>query len=184
MATHLRKTFKPADPQHDQPAEADHRAGSMASLPGAGMSIAVACDLIIAGESASFLQAFVNIGLVPDSASTWVLPRLIGVQRAMDMMLTGRKIDAATALEWGLVNQVVADDALQTTVAETAARFAAAPTKAIGYIKRAVAYGFTHTLAQSLEYEADMQDLAGRTDDHKEGVTAFLEKRPATFKGQ
>ena len=175
--THLRKTFNPL-------------IRSMTSLPkpiiggingvaaGAGMSMAVACDYIIAGESASFLQAFVNIGLVPDSASTWVLPRLVGVQRAMDLMLTGRKIDSATAFDWGLVNQVVPDDDLQATVAETAARFAAAPTKAIGYIKRAVAYGYTHTLAESLEYEADMQDLAGRTDDHKGGRSRFPRKTP------
>jgi 2-(1,2-epoxy-1,2-dihydrophenyl)acetyl-CoA isomerase len=151
---------------------------------GAGMSMAMACDIRLAAESASFLQAFVKIGLIPDSGSTWMLPRLIGMTRALDLMLTGKKITASEALGYGLVNQVVPDADLAATAAQTAAEFAAAPTKAIGYIKRALEFAATGTLADALNNEADMQDIAGRTADHTEGIAAFLEKRPAHFKGE
>jgi 2-(1,2-epoxy-1,2-dihydrophenyl)acetyl-CoA isomerase len=151
---------------------------------GAGMSLAMACDIRIAAESATFLQAFVKIGLVPDSGSTWMLPRLIGITRAMDMMLTGRKITAHEALEWGLVNQITEDAQLIEVVGALATEFASAPTAAIGYIKRVSYYALTHDLEQALDYEAHMQEIAGKTDDHKEGVTAFLEKRAPIFKGE
>jgi 2-(1,2-epoxy-1,2-dihydrophenyl)acetyl-CoA isomerase len=151
---------------------------------GAGMSLALTPDYRIAAEEASFLQAFVKVGLIPDSGSSWLLPRLIGEARAMDMMLTGKRIDAATALEWGMVNEVVPGDELMERVNELADTFAKGPTKAIGYIKQAVNFGATATLEQSLAYEADLQELAGRTKDHPEGLNAFFEKRTPHFTGE
>ena len=149
---------------------------------GAGMSLAMACDLRLAAESASFLQAFVKIGLVPDSGSSWLLQRLVGRTRATELMLTGKKISAKEALEWGLVNQVVPNDDLMKTTNELAHSLANMPTKAIGLIKGMTDYAATHTLAETLEYEADMQEIAGRSADHREGLMAFLEKRAANFK--
>ena len=151
---------------------------------GAGMSLVLASDLRIASENANFLQAFVNIGLIPDSGSTWTLPRIIGPTRAMEMMLTGRKVPAQEALEWGMINQVVPADQLMEEARALAESLAAAPTRAIGLIKRAVDAAATRSLAEALEVEADLQEIAGRTADHKEGVAAFLEKRKATFTGQ
>jgi 2-(1,2-epoxy-1,2-dihydrophenyl)acetyl-CoA isomerase len=151
---------------------------------GAGMSLAMACDVRIASEKASFLQAFINIGLVPDSGSTWFLPRLVGRQRALDLMLTGRKLSAAEALEWGLVNQVVAPEQLLDEATKTATRFAAAPTFAIGQIKRNLDFAETHSLEELLALEAKSQAECGRTADHPEGVRAFLEKRSPVYKGE
>ncbi len=151
---------------------------------GAGMSLALACDLRLVAESASFLQAFVKIGLVPDSGSTWMLPRLIGVTKALELMLTGRKVTAQEALSLGMVNQVVPDADLAKTVAEMAQSFVNAPTKTIGFIKQAVNFAMTSTLEQALHQEAALQAAAGATADHSEGVAAFLQKRPAAFKGE
>lgn len=151
---------------------------------GAGMSLVMASDLRLAAQSASFLQAFVKIGLVPDSGSTWFLPRLIGQARAMEMMLTGRKISAEQAEAWGLINRVVPDDQLMAEAQALASELAGLPTKAIGYIKRAVTFAAASGLPEALEYEASMQELAGRTEDHKEGIAAFLEKRTPEYKGR
>lgn len=151
---------------------------------GAGMSLALAADLRIVAESASFLQAFVKIGLVPDSGSTWMLTRLIGTTRALELMLSGRKVTAAEALAIGMVNQVVPNDQLAETVAKLAVDFATAATKGIGYIKNAVEFAMTSTLEQAMDKEAELQDKAAATSDHMEGVMAFLEKRPAAFKGE
>ncbi len=150
---------------------------------GAGMSLALACDIRIAAESASFLQAFVKIGLVPDSGSTWMLPRLIGVTKALELMLTGQRVSAAEALDLGIVNQVVADAGLGLAVTQMAQMFAAAPTKTLGLIKQAVNFAMTSTLEAAMKNEAALQDVAGKSADHMEGVAAFLEKRPAAFKG-
>lgn len=151
---------------------------------GAGFSLALACDLRVAGESASFVQAFVNVGLVPDSGSTHVLPRLIGVSRAMDLTFTGRKVKASEALQYGLVNQIVADSELSTVVGELAAKLANMPTKAIGLTKRAINAAWGNDLDAQLEYEAQLQTTAGRSEDHREGVTAFLQKRSPKFTGR
>lgn len=152
---------------------------------GAGMGLILACDLRYASPSASFIQAFINIGLIPDSGSTWTLQRLIGPTRAVEMMMTGRKVSAEEAYQWGLLNKVVdSPEALMDEVRQVAQQLAAQPTRAIGLIKRAAAYAADSTLPEALEYEADMQELAGRTADHQEGVAAFLAKRKAEFKGQ
>ncbi len=151
---------------------------------GAGMSLVLASDLRIASDRATFLQAFIGIGLVPDSGSTWTLQRLIGPTRAMEMMVTGRKVGAEEALAWGMLNRVVPHDTLLDDVRSQATQLAAMPTRAIGLLKRATDFAATHTLAESLDFEADMQELAGRTADHKEGVAAFLNKRPAQFRGE
>ncbi|MCB0077893.1 MAG: enoyl-CoA hydratase/isomerase family protein [Anaerolineales bacterium] len=151
---------------------------------GAGMSLVLASDLRYASDKASFVQAFVNIGLIPDSGSTWTLPRLIGPTRALEMMLTGRKVTAQEAEAWGMINGIFAGEALQDEVRAIAERLAAMPTRAIGLIKQATDYAADSTLNEALEYEADLQDLAGRTQDHREGVTAFIEKRKPIFTGE
>lgn len=151
---------------------------------GAGMSLAMACDVRIASEKASFLQAFVNIGLVPDSGSTWFLPRLVGRQRALELMLSGRKLSAAEALEWGLVNQVVSPEQLMEEATKVAARYAAAPTYAIGQIKRNVDFAESHSLEETLALEAKSQAECGLSADHQEGIQAFLEKRTPVYKGE
>jgi 2-(1,2-epoxy-1,2-dihydrophenyl)acetyl-CoA isomerase len=151
---------------------------------GAGMSLAMACDVRIASEKASFLQAFVNIGLVPDSGSTWFLPRLVGRQRALELMLSGRKLSAAEALEWGLVNQVVAPEQLMEEATKVAARYAAAPTYAIGQIKRNIDFAESHSLEETLALEAKSQAECGLSADHQEGMQAFLEKRTPVYKGE
>ena len=151
---------------------------------GAGCSLALACDMRIAAESASFIQSFVKVGLVPDSGSTFMLPRLIGVARAMEMACTGRKIEADEALRIGLVNRVVPDADLLTAATELATKLASMPTRAIGLIKRAINSAWTSDLETQLDYEAMLQQTAGQTHDHREGVMAFIEKRKPVFRGE
>ncbi len=151
---------------------------------GAGCSFALACDLRIAGESASFIEAFVNVGLVPDCGSTFTLPRLVGVARAMEMCATGRKVKAEEAERIGLVNRVVADADLNAETAKLASKLAVLPTKAIGLTKRAINAAWSADLDSQLDYEAMLQTTAGQTHDHREGVTAFLQKRRPSFKGE
>ena len=151
---------------------------------GAGASLALACDVRIAAESAAFIQAFVNVGLVPDSGSTFMLPRLIGLSRALEIAITGRKVKADEALRLGIVNMVVPDSELAGATADLAARLAALPTRAIGLTKRAMNASWNNELDAQLDYEAMLQTTAGRSADHREGIAAFLEKRKPEFVGK
>jgi 2-(1,2-epoxy-1,2-dihydrophenyl)acetyl-CoA isomerase len=150
---------------------------------GAGASVALACDLRVCAESASFVQAFIGVGLVPDSGSTWFMTHLVGYPRAFELAITGQKLGAAEALAAGLVNRVVPAEELLPAVNELAGRLAQAPTRAIGLTKRAMNRALTTRLEEALAYEAMLQEIAGRTADHREGVSAFLEKRAPKFSG-
>jgi 2-(1,2-epoxy-1,2-dihydrophenyl)acetyl-CoA isomerase len=151
---------------------------------GAGASIAFACDLVYASENARFIQAFVRIGLVPDSGSTRTLVRALGRHRAAALIFGGEPMSAAEAAEAGLVNRVFPATEFADGVREVARRLAAAPTTAIGLAKRAINRAEQDDLAASLAYEAALQDVAGRTDDHAEGLAAFAEKRDPRFTGR
>jgi 2-(1,2-epoxy-1,2-dihydrophenyl)acetyl-CoA isomerase len=151
---------------------------------GAGMSLALACDLALAARSASFLQAFARIGLAPDSGSTWMLPRLVGPQRARVLALLAERISAEEAVAWGLIWKVVDDAALMPEANALAARLAAAPTRALARIKRALDAAWGHSLDDQLDLERDLQRELGRTEDYREGVAAFLAKRAPVFRGR
>jgi len=151
---------------------------------GAGLSFACACDLRLAAESATFVPAFINIGLVPDMGGTFFVRRLVGTSRAFEWMTSGRRLSAAEALEWGLVSEVVPDDRLAERAAERAAELAALPTRGIGLTKRLFDHAETATLDQQLEFEAQLQAAATQTADFREGVSAFLEKRQPNFEGR
>ncbi len=151
---------------------------------GAGMSLALACDLRVAGDSARFTQAFVRIGLVPDSGSSYFLPRLIGYARALEMTMTGMMVDAATALQWGLVNRLWPQDHLAEETTCLAVELAEGAPLALGMIKREIAYGFAHPLHETLEREKDFQIQAAETEDHKQAVQAFFQKQPPMFRGR
>jgi 2-(1,2-epoxy-1,2-dihydrophenyl)acetyl-CoA isomerase len=151
---------------------------------GAGVSLALACDLIWAAEEARFIQAFVKIGLVPDSGSTRTLVRALGRHRAAQLIFSGEPLSAAEAYAAGLVNAVVPQAELGEAVAKVAAGLAAGPTRAIGYAKRLINHAEDASLDASLAMEAGLQELAGRTDDHAEGVAAFGEKREPRFVGR
>ncbi|MDX6517874.1 MAG: 2-(1,2-epoxy,2-dihydrophenyl)acetyl-CoA isomerase [Gaiellaceae bacterium] len=150
---------------------------------GAGLSLACACDIRIASDSASFVPAFVNIGLVPDSGGTFFITRLLGPARAFEWMTSGRPLTAAEAHAWGLVSEVVEADALESHVAEFVARLAAMPTRAIGMSKRLFDRAAQSSLEDQLELEAQLQSAATKTNDFREGVNAFLEKRKTEFTG-
>jgi 2-(1,2-epoxy-1,2-dihydrophenyl)acetyl-CoA isomerase len=151
---------------------------------GAGVSIALACDLVYASEDARFIQAFVRIGLVPDSGSTRTLVRTLGRHRAAELMFFGEPMSAAEAATAGLVNRVFPATEFADGVREVARRLAAAPTAAIGLAKRSINEAEDADLAASLAYEAALQDVAGRTEDHAEGLAAFAEKRDPRFTGR
>jgi 2-(1,2-epoxy-1,2-dihydrophenyl)acetyl-CoA isomerase len=151
---------------------------------GAGCSLALACDMIIASEEATLIEVFINIGLVPDSGSSFFLPRLVGMAKAFELSSLGSKVKAREAQEMGLINYAVAHDQLDAVVKEYADKFAAAPTKSIGLIKKMLNRSATATLDEMLDYEAYCQEIAGNSEDYKEGVAAFLEKRKANFKGK
>lgn len=151
---------------------------------GAGLSIALACDLRVASEKASFIEVFVNVGLIPDSGSTFFLPRLVGLGKALELCFTGDKVSAADALRLGLINQVVPADGLMKAVQELAQRLARLPTRGIGLTKRLLYQSLGAGLEEQLEAEAFAQETAGQTADHREGVVAFFEKRTPNFQGR
>jgi 2-(1,2-epoxy-1,2-dihydrophenyl)acetyl-CoA isomerase len=151
---------------------------------GAGCSIALACDLRIASEKARFMEVFVRVGLVPDSGSSFLLPRLVGLGRALEMAFLGDEMGADEALRTGLVNRVVPAEELESATRELALRLAKSPTKAIGLAKRAINRALTMDLDQALDYEVYGQETAGASDDHKEGIAAFLEKRAPNVTGR
>jgi 2-(1,2-epoxy-1,2-dihydrophenyl)acetyl-CoA isomerase len=151
---------------------------------GAGCSYALAGDIVIAGRSAYFLQAFVNIGLVPDVGSTWMLPRLAGKARAQAMMMLGERVPAETAQDWGMIYKVVDDADLMTEALAIAAKLARGPTKSLSLIRSGIRDCMDKTLTEGLMVERRNQLLAGRTSDFAEGVTAFLQKRPTAFTGK
>ncbi|MCI0706531.1 MAG: enoyl-CoA hydratase-related protein [Ignavibacteriae bacterium] len=151
---------------------------------GAGMSLALACDMRIMADHAKLIEVFIRIALVPDTGSHWFLPRLVGMAKAFEYVALGGDITAQEAERVGLVNKVVPTAELEKTTMEIAEKLAKAPTKSIGLIKRALNKALTADLDALLDYEAYIQEIASLTDDHKEGVQAFLEKRPAQFKGR
>jgi 2-(1,2-epoxy-1,2-dihydrophenyl)acetyl-CoA isomerase len=151
---------------------------------GAGLSFACACDIRIASDAASFVPGFVGIGLIPDAGGTYFLHRLLGAPRAFAWMTSNQRLSAAEAHQWGLVSEVVEADALPVRAAELAQTYAALPTKAIGWTKRLFDHADTATLDEQLELEAQLQAVAAQSDDFREGVAAFLEKRAPNFTGR
>lgn len=151
---------------------------------GAGASLALACDLRIMSQEASLIEVFINVGLIPDSGSSYFLPRLVGYAKAFEWAVTAHRVSAQEAERYGIANVVVPPDQVRPTAHEWAARLAQAPSKAIGLTKRAFNRSLLNDLATQLEYEAMLQEIAGRTEDHREGVQAFLEKRKPQFKGR
>jgi 2-(1,2-epoxy-1,2-dihydrophenyl)acetyl-CoA isomerase len=151
---------------------------------GAGANIALAGDIVVAHENASFIQAFSKIGLVPDSGGTFILPRLIGMQRASALMMLGDKVSAAEALQMGMLYKVYNDADYATSVASLVQQVAAMPTQGLVLTKQLLNQSVQHNLAEQLQAECDVQTLAGNTKDYAEGVASFLEKRKPNFTGQ
>ncbi|HVE93082.1 MAG TPA: enoyl-CoA hydratase-related protein [Actinomycetota bacterium] len=182
LGAHVRKAWNPivlAIHEMDKPVVA--AVNGVAA--GAGCSLALVCDVRIASEKAMFIEVFSKVGLIPDSGSTWLLPRLVGFGKALEMAWTAEPVGAQDALALGLVNRVVAPDDLETEAHDFARGLASGPTLALTLTKRAMVKAMTSTFAEALHYEAHLQTAAGRSSDYAEGVAAFLEKRPASFKG-
>jgi len=151
---------------------------------GIGCSLALAADFTVAARSAYFLQAFVNIGLVPDGGASWMLARLVGKARATEMMLLGERIGAEKAADWGLIHKAVDDDALQDEARALALRLANGPTLAIGLMRRGLAAALEQGYAEAMAVEASNQRTAADSADAREGASAFLQKRPPVFRGE
>jgi 2-(1,2-epoxy-1,2-dihydrophenyl)acetyl-CoA isomerase len=151
---------------------------------GAGLSFACACDVRIAADTAAFVPGFIGIGLVPDAGGTYFIRRLLGTARAFEWMTSNRRLTAEEAHAWGLVSEVVETDALAARAAELGAFYASLPTRAIGLTKRLFDHADTASLDEQLELEAQLQSVAAKSDDFREGVAAFLEKRPPSFTGR
>jgi 2-(1,2-epoxy-1,2-dihydrophenyl)acetyl-CoA isomerase len=151
---------------------------------GAGANIALACDIVVAAKSAKFIQSFASIGLIPDSGGTWVLPRLVGQARALGLALTAEPLPAEKAAEWGLIWKAVDDEALDSEVDALAARFAAAPTLGLARIKKMIRESWGHSLDEELDRQRDAMRELGYSDDYREGVAAFMEKRKPSFTGK
>lgn len=150
---------------------------------GAGANIAIACDITVAAESASFIQAFSKIGLIPDSGGTFFLPRLIGIQKAAALMMLGEKVSAKDAAAMGMIYKALPDEGFDEAALSIAKQLAQMPTLALGYTKRLLNLSLTNALEHQLDAEDKYQTIAGETEDYREGVAAFLEKRKPSFKG-
>lgn len=150
---------------------------------GAGANLALACDIVLAAKSASFIEAFSKLGLIPDTGGTWALPRLIGPARAMGLAMLGERLPAEKAEAWGLIWRCVPDDALMLEAMAMAEHFASAPTKGLAYTKKAMLASSTNTLEQQLALEASMMRELGYSHDYREGVAAFIDKRQPQFQG-
>jgi 2-(1,2-epoxy-1,2-dihydrophenyl)acetyl-CoA isomerase len=151
---------------------------------GAGASLALACDVIYAVESARFIQAFSKIGLLPDAGGTWFLPRLVGSARAMGTALFGEPVSARQAESWGLIWRCIADDALEATLADVVNKLAQGPTRSYAAIKQALYASSANTLAEQIDLESELQRELGYTEDYQEGMRAFAEKRAPSFQGK
>ncbi len=154
------------------------------AVAGAGMSIAIACDIVVAAETTRFMVAYTRAGLVPDGSSTYFLPRLVGLKRALELTLTNRMFSAQEALQWGLITRVVPDNELLAQARAIALQLASGPTRSYGTAKRLLHSGWLETLETQMEYESRAIADSARTEDAREGISAFLAKRPPKYKGR